>query len=37
MTFNLARELAKTGVTINTIQPGPADTGLHFQSRPRCW
>ena len=34
MTFNLARELAKTGVTINTIQPGPADTGLHFQSPP---
>ena len=34
MTFNLARELAKTGVTINTIQPGPADTGLHFESPP---
>lgn len=34
MTFNLARELARTGVTINTIQPGPADTGLHFQSPP---
>ena len=34
MTFNLARELAKTGVTINTVQPGPADTGLHFESPP---
>ncbi len=34
MTFNLARELARTGVTINTIQPGPADTGLHFESPP---
>jgi len=34
MTFNLARELAKTGVTVNCIMPGPADTGLHFQSPP---
>ena len=34
MTFNLARELAKTGVTVNCIMPGPADTGLHFESPP---
>ena len=34
MTFNLARELAKTGVTVNCILPGPADTGLHFESPP---
>lgn len=32
MTFNLARTLAKTGVTINCILPGPARTGLHFES-----
>ncbi len=34
ITFNLARELAKTGVTVNCILPGPADTGLHFESPP---
>lgn len=34
MTFNLARELAKTGVTVNCILPGPAETGLHFESPP---
>lgn len=34
MTFNLARELAKTGVTVNCVLPGPADTGLHFESPP---
>lgn len=34
MTFNLARELGKTGVTVNCVLPGPADTGLHFESPP---
>jgi len=34
MTYNLARELARTGVTVNCILPGPADTGLHFESPP---
>lgn len=34
MTFNLARELAKTGITVNCILPGPADTGLHLESPP---
>ncbi len=34
MTFNLARELAKTGITVNCVLPGPADTGLHFESPP---
>ncbi|MFC1491695.1 SDR family NAD(P)-dependent oxidoreductase [Nitrospinota bacterium] len=34
MTFNLARELAKTGVTVNCVLPGPADTGLHVESPP---
>ncbi|OGL62055.1 MAG: hypothetical protein A3J27_07255 [Candidatus Tectomicrobia bacterium RIFCSPLOWO2_12_FULL_69_37] len=34
MTYNLARELAKTGVTVNCILPGPAETGLHFESPP---
>ena len=28
MTFNLARELAKTGVTVNCVIPGPADTPM---------
>ncbi|MEE9274442.1 MAG: SDR family oxidoreductase [bacterium] len=32
LTFNLARELAKSGVTVNCILPGPARTGLHFES-----
>ena len=34
ITFNLARELAKTGITVNCVLPGPADTGLHFESPP---
>ncbi len=34
MTYNLARELAQSNVTVNCILPGPADTGLHFESPP---